>query len=109
MTELVRDDAFPNTCFGTHRMQVSAEFADQRFPGAGAGQQPAIDGFGIERAKETETLDQLTHERVYGDHPFGLELTKRHVNRPLAGAGSVEAIEGKVGRFADAVWSKNSI
>ena len=102
VAKLVGNDAFPNTCFGTHRMQVSAEFADQGFPGAGAGQQPPIGGQRIEGAEEAETLDQLTHEGVYGDHPFGLQLAERPMNRPLAGAGGVEAIKGEVGRFADA-------
>src|ERR1035437_2220316 len=102
VTKLVRNDALRNACLGTYRMQVSADFTDQGFPGAGAGQQPAISGQRIERTEEAETLDQLTHEGVYGDHPFGLQLAERHVNRPVIGTGGVEAIEGKVGRFADA-------
>ena len=68
----------------------------------GTGQQTAIGGQRIERAEEAETLDQLTNERVDRDHPFGLQLAERHVNRPLIGAGGVEAIEGQIGRFADA-------
>jgi hypothetical protein len=102
VAKLVRNDAFGDACLGTHRMQVSAEGADQGIPGAGAGQQTAIAGQWIERTEETETLDQFTHERVYRDHPFGLQLAERYMDRPLLGAGGVEAIEGKVGRFADA-------
>src|ERR1035437_7363815 len=57
---------------GTHLVPVSAEFAYQGFPGAGTGQQTAIGGQRIERAEEAKTLDQLTHEGVYRNHPFGL-------------------------------------
>ena len=74
----------------------------KRFPCAGTGQQPAVRGQGIKRAEEAKTLDESAHERVDGDHPFRLQLSERHLNGPLIGAGGVEAIEGKVGRFADA-------
>ena len=47
-------------------------------------------------------MDQVPHERVYGDHPFGLQLAERHMNRPMIRAGGVETIEGKIGRLADA-------
>src|SRR5579863_7060789 len=83
-------------------MQVSAELAYQRFPSAGTGQQPAVRGEGIERAEEAKTLDESAHERVDGDHPLRLQLAERYLNGPLIGAGGVEAIEGQVGRFADA-------
>src|SRR6516164_7814628 len=101
VTKLVGDDAFRDTCFGADRMQVSAKLSDQGFPGAGTCQQAAIYRQWIEGAEEAETLDQLTHEGVYRDHAFRLQLAERHVNRPLIGAGGVEAIEGKVGRLAN--------
>jgi hypothetical protein len=69
---------------------------------AGTGQQAAVSGQRIERTKEAETLDQFTDEGVYGDHPFGLQFAKRHMDRPLIRTRGVETIEGKIGRFADA-------
>jgi hypothetical protein len=102
VTKLVGNDAFRNACLSTHRVQVSTELANQGFPCAGTSQQPAVRGQGIKRAEEAKTLDQSAHERVDGDHPFRLQLSERHLNGPLIGAGGVEAIEGKVGRFTDA-------
>jgi hypothetical protein len=102
VTELVGNDAFRDVGLGTHGVQVPAELAYQSFASAGTGQQTAVRGQSIEGAEEAEPLDQLAYERVYGDHPFGLQLAERHVNRPLIGAGVVEAIEGKVSHFANA-------
>jgi hypothetical protein len=76
-------------------MEVSTELAYQGFPSAATGQQAAIRGQWIERAEEAETLDQLTHEGIHGDHSFRLQLTDWHVNGPLIRAGGVEAIEGR--------------
>src|SRR5262249_61590021 len=82
-------------------MQVSAKLSDQGFPGAGTCQQAAICGQWIEGAEEAETLDQLTHEGVYRDHAFALQLAERYMNRPLIGAGGAEAIDGAGGRLAN--------
>jgi hypothetical protein len=46
-------------------------------------------------------LDELTHERIYWDHPFCFEFTERHMNRPLTRAGGAKAIEGQIGTFTD--------
>jgi hypothetical protein len=80
-------------------MQVPAELAYQSFASTGTGQQAAISGRWIEGAEEAKTLDQPTHERVDGDHPFRLQLAERYLNGPSIGAGRVKAIEGKVGRL----------
>ena len=65
-------------------------------------QQPAVSGQRIEGAEEAEPLDELAHERVHRDHTFGLQLAERHVNGPFLRTGGMEAIERKVGSFADA-------
>jgi hypothetical protein len=83
-------------------VQVEAQFFQERYLAARMGQEPAVGGQRIERAEEAETLDQFAHERIHGHHPFGLEFAERNVNGPLILAGGVEAIEGKIGRFADA-------
>ena len=102
MTKLVRNDALSNARRGGNLVQVCTEVAQQGLLGTRAGQQSAIWGQRIERTEESETLDQFTHERVYWDHSFGLQLAEGHMNGPLVRACGVEAIEGKVGRFADA-------
>jgi hypothetical protein len=102
VSELVRNDALSNARRGGHLVQVSAEVAQQGLLGAGTGQQASVSRQRIERTEEAETLDQFTDEGVYGDHPFGLQFAKRHMDRPLIHSGGVETIEGKIGRFADA-------
>ena len=102
VAKLMGNDAFGNACLGTHLVQVSAQLADQGCPAAATGQQSAIRGRCIERTEEAKTLDESAHKRVDGDHALGLQFSERHLNGPLIGAGCVEAIEGEVGRFADA-------
>ena len=103
VTKLVRDDAFGDAGLAADTAwRYRRSWRIKACLVLRTGQQAAIGGQRIEGAEEAETLDQLTHEGVYRDHAFGLQLAERHVNRPLIRAGGVETIEGKVGRFADA-------
>src|SRR6266852_2518482 len=47
-------------------------------------------------------MNDLTNKRVHRDHPLGLQLAKRNVNRPPVGADIVEAIIGKIDTLPDA-------
>ena len=45
---------------------------------------------------------EFTDEGVHRDHPLGLQLAKRNVNRPAVRADTVEAIIGKINRLPNA-------
>ena len=68
----------------------------------GTGKQTTIGRQRIEGPEEAETLDRCANERVHRDHSLGFQFTERHVDRPLILAGRVKALEGKIGRFANA-------
>ena len=99
---MVRNDASGKAERMTDLMQVIAELTDECFFRARTGQESSIGRQRIKRAKEAKTLDECTHKRIYGDHPFRFELTERHVNRPLIRAGRAKAVKGQVGTFTDA-------
>src|SRR5256885_9918844 len=82
-------------------MQVIAELTDECFFLARTGQESSIGRQRIKRAKEAKTLDESTHKRIYGDHPFRFELAEWHMNGPLIRASRAKAIKGQIGTFAD--------
>src|SRR6266566_5595298 len=82
-------------------MQIIAELTDECFFRARTGQESSIGRQRIKRAKEAKTLDESTHKRIYGDHPFRFELAEWHMNGPLIRASRAKAIKGQIGTFAD--------
>ena len=68
----------------------------------GTGQQVAVGRQGVERAEETQALDELADKRVYRDHPFRLQFAEGHVNGPTIRSDVAKAIPGKVDTFTDA-------
>jgi hypothetical protein len=86
----------------TDLMQVITQVVKERVFGAWAGQEPSIGGQRIQRTKETEALDQFTHERIYRDHPFGFEFAEWHVNGPLMRAARTKAIDRQISAFSNA-------
>ncbi len=52
-------------------MQVITELTNERFFGAGAGQESSIGRKRVEGTKESEALDEFTYKRVHRDHTFG--------------------------------------
>ena len=96
----MRDEARGDAGGSGHLVEVIPQFTDESISRAGAGQQASVGGQGVKRAEEAEALEQGTDRRVHGDHAFSLQLAERHQNGPSVGAGGMEAIEGKVHRFA---------
>jgi hypothetical protein len=47
-------------------------------------------------------MNEFTDERVHRDHPLGLQLAKRNVDRPPVRADIVQAIIGKINTLPDA-------
>src|SRR5580704_16102471 len=102
MPQLMRHSARGEAEGVTHLVQVVAELTNQRFFGERACQEPSIRRQRIKRAKESETLDERTDERIYRHQTFRLQFAERHMNRPLIGAGGAETIARQVGALTDA-------
>jgi hypothetical protein len=102
MAKLMRDDAGGETARMADLMQVIAELTNERFFGAETGEEASIHRQRIKGTKESEALDEFTHQGIDGDHAFRFEFAERHMNRPLIRTGGAEAIEGQIGALADA-------
>ena len=102
MPQLMRHNARGEAEGVTHLVQVIAELTNQRFFGERACEEPPIGRERIEGAKESETLDERTNERIYRYQAFRLQLAERHMNRPLIGAGGAETIARQIGALTDA-------
>ena len=92
MTKLMRNDADGEAEGMADLMQVITELTNERFFGAGAGQESSISRQRVEGTKESETLDEFTYKRIHRDHTFGFELAEGHMNRPLLGSNGAKAI-----------------
>jgi hypothetical protein len=86
MSQLMRNDAGGEAERVADLMQVITELTNERFFGAGAGQESSIGRQRVEGTKESEALDEFTYKRIHRDHTFGFELAEGHMNRPLLGA-----------------------
>jgi len=84
------------------QMQVIAQLTNQCIFTFGACQQKPVGGQWIERAKESQALDEGGHRGIDGDHTFCLELAERDMNGPLIFCCGAQAIEGEIGALADA-------
>ena len=74
--ELVWNDGYGQVDCIADLMQVIAQLKDERVLAAGTSQEALVGRLGIERAKETQAMDKVTHEGVDGNHSFCLELAQ---------------------------------
>jgi len=99
--KLMRHDACEQADRMADLAPVIAQLTDESFFGTRPWQQHAFGGKWIERAKEAQTMNQFTDERVYRDHSFSLELAERNMDCPLIRADSMKAVAAQVRAFAD--------
>ena len=68
MPELVRDDAVGDTDCSDNIGKVRTQLLNKGLLVARAGQEPAVKWEWVERTEEAQTMDDLTNERVDGNH-----------------------------------------
>ena len=102
VAELMGDDAGGNAGGGRSFVQIGAQLAKQHLAGSRPRQQMAIRRRRIERTEEAQTVDQITREGVDGHQTLALQFAQGDLNGPMARAGAVKAVEGKINGFADA-------
>src|SRR5882672_11907909 len=66
------------------------------------GQEPSVVRHRIQRAKEAQSMNEITDENINRNHAFRLEFSQRYVDRPLVRAYGVQAVIGEVNTLADA-------
>jgi hypothetical protein len=66
-----------------------------------AGEQSPVGGQRIERAKESQAIDEITDKRIDGNHALRFEFAEGNVYCPLIGSGGAQAIEGEVDALAN--------
>jgi len=102
MPELMGDDSGGESQGMTDLVQVIAKLMKDCFLTMPAGEQSAVGGQRIERAKESQAMDEITNKRIDGNHAFRFQFAEGNVYCPLIGAGGAEAIEGEVDALANA-------
>ena len=102
MPELMRHDPGGETEGIADLVQVIAKLVQDCLLAVPAGQQSPVGGQWIEGAKESQAMDEVTDQRINGNHAFRFQFAERDMYCPLIGTGGAEAIEGKVGALANA-------
>ena len=67
-----------------------------------ASEKSAVGGQRIERAKESQAVDEITYKQIDGNHTFRFQFAERNVYCPLIGAGGAKAIKGEIDTLANA-------
>ena len=102
MPELMRDDSGGEPEGMTDLVQVIAKLMKDCFLTMPAGEQSAVGGQRIERAKESQAMDEITYKQIDGNHTFRFQFAEGNVDCPLIGAGRAKAIEGEIDALANA-------
>jgi hypothetical protein len=101
MPELMGDDSSGETEGMTNLVQVIAKLMKDCILTVPAGEQSPVGGQRIERAKESEAIDEITDKRIDGNHALRFEFAEGNVYCPLIGSGGAQAIEGEVDALAN--------
>jgi hypothetical protein len=75
---------------------------NERFFTIWTRQEEAILRQRIEGTKKAQALDEITNERIDGNHTFGFEFAEGDMNSPLLGAGGSKAIQAEISALTDA-------
>ena len=94
MPELMGDDPGGEPEGMTDLVQVIAKLMQNCFLAVPAGKQSPVGGQRIERAKESQAIDEVPDKRIDGNHTFRFQFVEGNVYCPLIGADGAEAIEG---------------
>ena len=102
MPELMRHNPGGEPERITDLVQVITKLMQDCFLAVPAGQQPPVGGQRIEGTKESQSMDEITDQRIDRNHAFRFQFSERDMYCPLIGTCGAEAIEGQVDALANA-------
>src|ERR1035437_11160449 len=81
------DDACGEAKGVADHMEVIADLNNESYFTSWTSQEPPVRRQRIEGTEKAQALDEITDERIDGDHALGFEFAKGGTNRPAIGAG----------------------